>query len=216
MIAAITQRVIQDDVTGEIRDVLCHDFYRLLDSLGYTLVVPLPTNITLAKALLERISPDILILSGGNDVEYGQDSSEPSSRPNLLRDSFERSLISWAIQNNTPLFGICRGMQMIHAYFGGKLRRIEGHARTIHSISLSNGTRYETVNSYHYYAISFHELSEQLKPVAFCSDGTVEAFVHDNYRISAIMWHPERESELSTVSKELLVAALEERQGGGQ
>ena len=96
-----------------------------------------------------------------------------------------------------PILGICRGMQLIADYFGGKLTKIEGHVGNKHKITVdqnssfySNLKNIQEVNSYHNYAVSV--LPKEFNPSALCNDGTFEAMENSQLKIFAQMWHPER------------------------
>ena len=40
----------------------------------------------------------------------------------LKRNKVEKSIIKFSIKNKIPLLGVCRGMQLVNIYFGGKIR----------------------------------------------------------------------------------------------
>ena len=58
----------------------------------------------------------------------------------LIRDKTENYLLNFFISKNKPIFGICRGMQMINNYFGGNVEEKQGkkHVNNDHRISLTN------------------------------------------------------------------------------
>jgi putative glutamine amidotransferase len=45
----------------------------------------------------------------------------------IQRKTFETFIIETALQNKTPLLGICRGHQVIGKYFGGKIKSLNNH-----------------------------------------------------------------------------------------
>ncbi len=57
---------------------------------------------------------NLIILQGGNDIF-------DSSKEIKNRNDNENLIIKFAIANNIPLLGVCRGMQLINLYFGGKI-----------------------------------------------------------------------------------------------
>jgi putative glutamine amidotransferase len=208
MIAAITQRIVRDHATGEIRDSLSHDWYKFLTVAGYNLVLPVP-NVGVSAALwLEQVQPNMLILSGGNDVAYGQVSGNHYDSLTELRDSTEATLLKSAIIQSVPVIGVCRGMQFIHAFFGGSLHKIEGHTGVKHDIEFlpPNAEKKSWtemhVNSYHNYCLD-NKLSKELMPIAYNKDGTIEAIMHIKYQLYGIMWHPERNIIYNSIDIEL-------------
>lgn len=175
---AISQRVqILPDI-GERRDALSQEWAEFMTACDF-LPLLLPNHRTAAENILHTLSPDGILLTGGNDLAtYGGDAPE--------RDEVEHMLVEYSIQHKIPLLGVCRGMQLLLDFFGTPLERVEGHIRVEHP--LDNG---DTVNSYHGWGTRNCLLP--LKAVHHCQDGVVEAIVHADYPwISGIMWHPER------------------------
>jgi len=198
MIAAVTQRVVQDAGTGEIRDALSHDWYHFLNACGFSAILPIPNIGEQAERWLKLMKPDVLILSGGNDVEYGQRGLLQTTICGQIRDTSEAALLSAAISLNISVIGVCRGMQFIYAYFGGQLFRLSGHVGTVHPIKLVQPESNQesivvNVNSYHNYGIEMHNMPDGLRVIGYDleQDG-VEAFVHEEFPLLGIMWHPER------------------------
>lgn len=67
---------------------------------------------------------DKLLLAGGHDVSpvhYGEDPHPLIQGIHPDRDVFELALIKEAVAQNKPIFGICRGMQLLNVAFGGSL-----------------------------------------------------------------------------------------------
>jgi len=69
-----------------------------------------------------------LILTGGGDIspelyEYRMENSDSKLcfGTSLNRDNTEFQLIKDAHEKNIPIFGICRGMQLLNVYFNGTL-----------------------------------------------------------------------------------------------
>lgn len=196
MIAAISQRIVQDDRTGEIRDALSHDWYRFLPHAGFDMVIPIPSVEESADLWIKQLKPDVLILSGGNDVHYNQCAEKEASPLSQKRDCTELALIKGAMQSGIPIIGVCRGMQLIHAYYGGALVSTQGHAGTSHMVKYrflkEDEWMTDEENSYHRLCIG-GRLADHLEPIAYSlSDGSIEAFVHRSYPLLGMMWHPER------------------------
>ena len=69
-------------------------------------------------------SLDGLVLQGGNDVSphsYGEQPLNPAWAGDAVRDRYEIELINAFIDAGKPVFGICRGLQVLNVAFGGTL-----------------------------------------------------------------------------------------------
>ena len=67
---------------------------------------------------------DGLLLPGGEDVTpnlYGEEPRPQVTYMNEDRDRMEMELLALALERHLPVFGICRGMQLVAAALGGAL-----------------------------------------------------------------------------------------------
>ena len=190
----ISQRVEVIKSHGERRDCLDQQWSPFTLSLGYA---PIPlSNVASAEAesYLTSLGLDAVLLSGGNSLMHLNPQADDAAPE---RDNFERSLIDFALKEKLPLIGVCRGMQMLNHYFGGRLTQCSGHVAARHGLAVSPSfSNYveNTVNSFHNYAIGGDDLGEDLQSFATSPEGHVEAFIHNKQSVCGIMWHPEREA----------------------
>lgn len=153
---------------------------------------------------------DAVLFSGGVDVEpslYGESVLSDTVSCDPARDTEELALFRAFYNAQKPIFGICRGIQMINAALGGTLwQDIPSqlpdacpHANNAtHTVDIVNGTILSscfsanslTVNSYHHQAIK--DLGKGLIVNAVSQDGIVEGVESGNGQILALQWHPER------------------------
>lgn len=97
----------------------------------------------------------ILILHGGSDISpsiYGEtpNSHTWASEGPSNRDHLEINLAKKAISDGIPIFGICRGAQLLCALAGGKLfQHVTGHQSGDHKIITSNGEVLRTTSAHH-------------------------------------------------------------------
>lgn len=153
---------------------------------------------------------DGLILPGGGDVDpavYGQE-NRGSYTSDPARDEDELALFALFRTLNRPIFGICRGHQIINIALGGTLiqdlpderhrRDIAGQVDRVHSVQTTHpllADRYGehfVSNSAHHQAID--RLGEGLAPTCVSEDGVIEGIVHENGQIFGVQFHPERMS----------------------
>lgn len=204
----ITQRVDVIESYAERRDCLDQRWSDLALHLNYLPVI-LP-NIPPVKveALLDAMSLDAIIFSGGNSIA-SIDALAADASPE--RDAFESALLKLALIKNIPVVGVCRGMQMINLAFGGHLTPILGHIATQHVI-YSKTPAYQfpdMVNSYHNWGISKDDLANEMEVLAVDTDGYIEAYKHPDAKLLGLMWHPERNKPFNLLDIQLLKRFLE-------
>ncbi len=183
---ALTMRVTETAAYHEPRDAISHDWISWLTARG-DIPVLIPNLIDGATGFLTAMAPDLLILTGGDD---------PGDNP--VRDRTERALLDYAASRNMPVLGVCRGLQIINAHFGGTLRPVDGHVGTTHNVEIADPWRpvyggQAAVNSYHRLGVAAAGLGKGLTATALDGDGMVEGLVHSAKSIAAVMWHPERD-----------------------
>jgi len=197
---AITQRVVEDHGRCERRDVLDQAWTSLLADCGLE-IHPIPNRIGNADAYLRACGIEAIVLSGGGNISSAW-TTHSGATPNVLpemndlateRDSLERQLLIASIEHGWPVIGVCRGMQFISLFYGGRLEQVKDHAGTRHAVERREAgfPCDDRVNSFHNYGIPLDGLGDGLNVLATAA-GHVEAFVHRSFPHLGIMWHPER------------------------
>ena len=145
-----------------------------------------------------------LLLPGGADIHpglYGQE-NRGSLGIDHERDSLELEAFELFKSLKRPIFGICRGTQLINVALGGSLHQdIPNHSRiddvdrlhpsyTEDEVLLKLYGESFIINSSHHQAVA--RLGEGLKAVQWAEDGIVEAVRHESLPIFGVQWHPER------------------------
>ena len=162
---------------------------------------------------------DGLLLAGGPDVDpsrYGETSVTPTLEVRPERDAHDFAAFAAAEGQGAPVFGICRGLQVLNVALGGTLWQdlpsqrdrglahdadAAGHGRDFraHAVRPRQGAASPfaeavagalDVNSRHHQAIK--DLAAPLVPVAASPDDIVEAVErHGSSWLAAVQWHPE-------------------------
>lgn len=204
----LTQRSHAVQGYAERRDMLDQRWAALIERLGGC-PLPLSNSVGDVDAYLDALNLDALILTGGNDLSMLPDAADSAPE----RDRFEAEAYRHFLQRGKPVLGVCRGAQMINHLAGGRLVRVSGHVGTRHELVWADASpayweRPAEVNSYHGWAIPADGLASGMEALAWARDGTVEAFRAPQARVDAIVWHPERETELGPATLVFLSAAL--------
>ena len=188
----------------------------LTDALKKAGATPIVLPLSKAEEAKEYIDQiDALVLAGGEDVDPLLFYEEPHPKIGEIepeRDDFELALIEEAWKQKKPIFGICRGLQLLNVASKGTLyqdvssyEKLEvNHIQktpwkhATHSILIEEnswlsealGTE-QVVNSYHHQAIK--DIGDAFRPVAWSKDGLIEAIesIDRNQKVMAVQWHPE-------------------------
>lgn len=169
-----------------------------------------------ARAMASRL--DGLLLSGGSDLHpqmYGEREHPSLGETISERDSFEIEIFRIALQAEMPVFGICRGMQLMNVALGGSLYQdmpselADGgvdHRQTDpkwvprHAVELEPGSETRgvaglqsvRVNSYHHQSVK--RLGDGLVISGRSEDGVPEALESEDMRgrwLLGVQWHAE-------------------------
>lgn len=179
----------------------------------------LPDGTVFTPDELGRVAPEILdrldglILSGGGDVHpryFGQElnGADPESI-DVKRDELEIVLAQAALARDLPLFGICRGCQILNvAAGGGMVQHFDAHRSDteqpkLHGVTIDPDSRLGRVvdapaldvNTYHHQGVDRATLAPIFRASAFAEPDPwlVEAYESPSHRwVVGVQWHPER------------------------
>lgn len=159
---------------------------------------------------------DGLVMHGGADVwpgSYGEEPLRPEWHGDRVRDEYEIALVKAFAAAGKPVFGICRGLQLINVAHGGTLyqdiatqkpgalvhRDAAAYDMNFHQVDILEGTRLAAllrggrhkVNSVHHQGIKQLAPGFEVEAVS-PDDGVIEAIRHGGQQwIAAVQWHPE-------------------------
>ena len=162
---------------------------------------------------------DAFVFQGGNDIApetYGEKPINNAQwKGDRYRDEFELELMDYAIKNNKPIYGICRGAQLLNVYFGGTLyqdiqtqnasaikhRDAIVYDQLTHDADLNPdsfivkhlNTEKIHINSIHHQGIK--GLGKGIEALANCSDDGIVEAIHwkgaEEGKVMGVQWHPE-------------------------
>src|SRR5688572_15983493 len=118
---AVSMRIVAAPTYHEPRDAISHDWVRMFELFSITPVF-IPNVLSDPVAYMREVGAKGLILTGGEDIGslLGKSLQDPSSN---VRDRTETFLMDYAVRERVPVFGVCRGFQLINQYFEGMLER---------------------------------------------------------------------------------------------
>ena len=183
---------------------------------GLPVLIPSRVSKETLRAIYDRL--DGVLLPGGGDVNPERYESEKHAQVygiNDFRDMMEIQLAQWAVEDDMPVFGICRGIQVMNVALGGTLvqdipsqvdtdyrhdiiRDDEPRNKILHHVSIESTSRLanilgETnlpVNSLHHQSLK--DVAPNLTVTAQAPDGVIEAVeMPDKHFVLAVQWHPE-------------------------
>lgn len=152
---------------------------------------------------------DGLLIPGGDDINparFGEENRGSEGIDDAL-DALQFEAIGRFVAAKKPIFGICRGHQVLNVYFGGSLIQDLGEKNAVHRrqngadnvhgavaeadswLGQLYGTHFST-NSAHHQALG--RIGDGLRVVSWSEDGVAEALVHETLPIFSVQWHPER------------------------
>ena len=168
--------------------------------------LPVPTCAVGAEELAELC--DGLLLSGGVDLDphyYGEEILNHTVEIRSERDAFELALFRAFYEKGKPIFGICRGCQLINVALGGTLYQDLAEQKGLrhsdpelrHTVRAPEGSLLHRLFGAQFLTNSTHHQSVKdaapgLVVTARSTDGVVEAFEHISLPILATQFHPER------------------------
>lgn len=138
------------------------------------------------KYLINSLS--CLVLIGGGDVNPKIYNSFDTLDYDYELDKLEFLLIKEALNRKLPIFGICRGLQILNIYFGGNLKEIPSSHLGLHNIKLKNDV-VKSVNSFHHLCID--TLASNFSILAKSNDFVIEEIEDKKRMIFATQYHPE-------------------------
>ena len=208
----------------------------IINAGGIPLFIPSTGDLEIAYALYRMA--DGLLFTGGTDIDpavYGElQAGTEMDGVSENRDTTEVQLARWAMQDDLPVLGICRGQQLINVAAGGTLYQdipadlpqssVDHRGSTYtddrglytHKVALEPscglagifGATEIMVNSLHHQGVK--QIGQGLKVVGTAPDGMVEALEAPGQRwLYTVQWHPEELWRKQAAASNLFKAFVE-------
>jgi gamma-glutamyl-gamma-aminobutyrate hydrolase PuuD len=185
---------------------------------GIPVLIPITTDSLVLRDILTRV--DGLLLIGGGDIHpsyYGEAPIPELGEVDELRDVYDITLIRVAHDMNIPMFGVCRGEQLMNVALGGSLyqdipsqhpdttvkhrQRVDGTVAT-HLVKFEEGSILREVigqselmtNSFHHQAVK--KVAPGFRVSAWASDSIPEAIESTEGKpMWGVQFHPEYQTD---------------------
>lgn len=214
---------------GDFMDYTLSEYSQaILNAGGAPVIIPAAQDRKSLEAILGSVQG--LILSGGPDIHprrYGEEPLAGLGEVDEALDRMELLAAGLAIEQDLPLLGICRGIQVLNVALGGTLYQDiasqapdsichtpkTDKAVNTHTVRIEVGSRLQKlfgrreiwVNGKHHQAVK--ELAPGLAVAARAGDGVVEAVEVQKKRFAVgVQWHPEGTWREDPYSQKLFAA----------
>jgi len=212
----------------------------IINAGGVPFLIPLEARDDVLRILFEQANG--ILLTGGGDIAphfFGETPHPSLDDVQSARDELEFALVRWALEEGKPLFGICRGIQVMNVAAGGSLyqdiasqcpranrhdffyssnypRDFLAHQVAVEPdsrLGATSGNDPLPVNSLHHQAIK--QVPSLFRIVAHSPDGIIEGIEVPHHPFAVgVQWHPEELVARQEAAQRLFLAFVEACQNG--
>lgn len=216
-----------DQTTNPYSQIGYHYTNAIYKAGGIPIIIPQIDDIDTIQQYMHMI--DGLLIPGGIDVNplmYEKDPLPKLGEVDMSFDEWECHCIDKALEKRIPIFGICRGIQILNVYFGGTLwqdlsyrkedtilhkQTEQSRSGICHYVTTLKGSHLEAllgkrvaVNSFHHQAIQ--DLAPNFIVEAQADDGIIEAIYDPTHPyLRAVQWHPEGFEDVNDCMQPLFI-----------
>ncbi|MCR4436738.1 MAG: gamma-glutamyl-gamma-aminobutyrate hydrolase family protein [Clostridiales bacterium] len=187
----------------------------VVEAGGLPVLMPFTADEDILTDVIDRL--DGFLVSGGPDLDakyYNEENMPYNGDISPERDMMELFVVKRAVEVNKPVFGICRGIQVMNVALGGSLyqdiysqvkdRELIQHSQAApkwyptHDIRIEKGSKVWSsfnrdrarVNTFHHQAVK--QVAPGFKVTSRSSDGIVESIELEGHIFAVgVQWHPE-------------------------
>lgn len=214
LIGILGARMINNEVPAPVpADYVNHSYCAAIEKAGgLPFLLPVPETSSDSDPLLAMC--DGILLPGGLDVDpryYGEDPLPVLGTLDAPMDDFWIHAVRYAVQKQIPLFGICRGLQLVNVALGGSLyqdltmktsqpmlhTQRQNRDYLMHRVTIQSDSRLAALlGTTSIYTNTMHHQCAKvpgngLSITAWTNDGIPEALETADGSILLVQWHPE-------------------------
>lgn len=192
-------------------------YAKWIKNAGYEISLIMPDN------TLEKYQYDGFIIPGGSDIDPTLFNEKNISSFNCMPqlDMFQMRILTYSIEHKIPVFGVCRGHQLIYKYLKNKYpndilfsnmiyeQDIRGHdtikyyEKLSHNVMIVESNSFLDVNSLHHQGFFVNKTQFFLKTIGQVTHISEYKYKPDFYlvegmyynvegcRMKSVQWHPE-------------------------
>ena len=195
---------------------------------GAPVLVPIGLQEAQWRGIYERV--DGLVFPGGDDIDpalYGEQPHPKLGWVDRALDEAELLLARWALADQKPVLGICRGIQLLNVAAGGTLyqdlpsqyanalphfsSQVRAHVVQIverSRLAAALGVTTCSTNSRHHQAVK--DVGPGFVATAHTDDGVIEGIEHSSAPFCiGVQWHPENLVKADAVMLRLFQAFVQ-------
>ena len=185
----------------------------ILRSGGLPLILPFVKSASAIESYVTLC--DGFLFCGGNDITpllFGEEPRKGIGRTDITLDLYQIRLMKRVLESLKPVFGICRGMQILNVAQGGTIcqdlslfsedtfehMQHSSHRKDIsHKIKCKKGSLLHKITGSYLFVNSFHHQTigdpgNGISIVAKSEDGCTEAIEMPSHPfVLGVQWHPE-------------------------
>lgn len=190
------------------------NYEKISEHGGLPVVLPNISDEDGIKMLAKKL--DGLLLTGGHDIDptlFGEEPHKDLGEVTPNRDFFEIAITQEMLNLNKPIFGICRGSQILNVAAGGTIyqdiysqkdgellqhqqKAPRDHAAHFAHVEMDTmlfdivTSEKIKINTFHHQAVK--DVGEGLKVSSRASDSVIESIESETYKFAlGVQWHPE-------------------------
>lgn len=141
---ATTSKRYEKQIIGDGTLLVLEKVEKQLNVLINPIIIPISKNIEKTKRLID-LTHGVIIPGGSaiNPTLYRKPRGLTGAKVDNKRDAFDLIVLEYCVKQSKPVFGICRGLQIISVYYG--------YSKALKYLKFGNKSQHEIIESTHRY-----------------------------------------------------------------